>query len=223
MQSGRVGEKLQPIALACALSTRQRSRDLSPNMRDALQIAFAWNASAAANKRGVPRPTPARVAIVAELLASRRLSSGLADQLVQEGRVNDAAWARVQPLYEELQRERLERQLRDVEAARPVDEDDVSRRIDEAIEALPEAEDRYWAATDIAAVAEDGITISLAACHHYRIWSELTDWYELKPAERRAALAAMQRAAVEWLAAKDDAGKRADYFDGWLPSNRDSA
>ena len=162
------------------------------------------------------RPTPARVAIVAELVASGRLSSAAAEQLVQGGRVADAAWARVQPLYEEQQQELLDRKISEVAAAKPVDEDDALRRIDEAVTALREADDPYWAATDIAAAASDGLTISLPACHHYAIWSELADWWELKPDERAAAEAAMQRAAAEWLAAKDDTERRKKYFERWL-------
>jgi hypothetical protein len=76
-------------------------------------------------------------------VASGRLSSAVAEQLVQGGRVDDAAWARVQPLYEEQQRELLGRKIREVEAARPVDEDDALRRIDEAVAALTEADDPY--------------------------------------------------------------------------------
>jgi hypothetical protein len=79
-----------------------------------------------------------------------------------------------------------------------------------------DADDPYWAATDIAAAASDGLTISLSASHHYAIWSELTDWYELKPDERPAAVAAMRRAAAEWLAAKDDAERRTKYFESWV-------
>jgi hypothetical protein len=162
------------------------------------------------------------VAIVAELVASGRISSAVAEQLVQDGRVDDAAWARVQPLYEDQQRELLERQVREVEVAKPVDEDDALRRIDDAIAALPEADDLYWAATGIAAAASDGLTMSLPACHHYAIWSELTDWYELKRDERPAALAAMLRAAAEWLTPKNDATERTEYFDRWLRRDRQS-
>ena len=167
--------------------------------------------------RCVRRPTPARAAIVAELVASGRLSSAAADHLLDGGRVDDMAWARVRSLYEEQQQELLDRKAREVEAAKPADEDEVLRRIDEAIAALPKAEDCYRAAADIATAASDGLTISLPACHHYAIWSELTDRYELKPDERAAALDAMRRAADEWLTAKDDAVQRTKYFEKWLP------
>lgn len=169
-----------------------------------------------------PRPTPARTAIVTQLVASGRLSAAVASELVKDGRVDDTAWARVRPLHEEEQRQRLERETREVEAARPRTEDEALRRIDEAIASLLNASDTYWAAVAIASAASDGLMHSGLACDHYAIWSELTDWYELKPDERSAAVAAMQRAAAEWLTAKDDDAQRT-YFQRWLPDDQNPA
>ena len=139
-------------------------------------------------------------------MASGRMSPGMAADVVRDGRVDDAAWARVRP----------EQQIREVEAARPKTEAAALRRIDYSIAALLEADDTYWAATEIAAAASDGLTLSVPAGYQFSMWSELTDWYEHKPDEDELAVAAMRRAAADWLIAKNDAEERESYFKKWL-------
>jgi len=90
------------------------------------------------------------------------------------------------------------------------------RRVDGLIELLTAADEPYWLAVNVMGAARDALVTSLTACHHYRIWAALTDRYELKPDERPEAVAQMQRAALEWLAASDDAAARERYFDKWL-------
>lgn len=70
-------------------------------------------------------------------------------------------------------------------------------------------------ASDIGDTASEALVTSITACHHYRMWRELTDWYELKPDERSQAVAAMRRAATEWLGANDDAAARQRFFERW--------
>lgn len=49
------------------------------------------------------------------------------------------------------------------------------------------------------------------------IWGALTDWIELKPAEREVAEKQVLRAASEWLAlAQGDVAARNDYLDRWV-------
>ncbi|MFE7712130.1 hypothetical protein ACFU6I_41740 [Streptomyces sp. NPDC057486] len=48
------------------------------------------------------------------------------------------------------------------------------------------------------------------------IWGELTDWFELRPAERDQAEAHMITAAREWLTIEGDQEAEAHYFDRWL-------
>jgi hypothetical protein len=70
-------------------------------------------------------------------------------------------------------------------------------------------------ASDIGDTASEALVTSITACHHYRMWRELTDWYELKPDERSQAVAAMRRAATDWLSVKDDAAAQERYFERW--------
>jgi hypothetical protein len=49
----------------------------------------------------------------------------------------------------------------------------------------------------------------------YRLWGELTDHYEMKPAESRTVEALMRRAANEWLAIGGDDRARKKYFHRW--------
>ncbi|MFG2465036.1 hypothetical protein ACGFXB_06140 [Streptomyces canus] len=48
------------------------------------------------------------------------------------------------------------------------------------------------------------------------IWGELTDWFELRPAQADQAEAHMVTAAREWLAIEGDQEAEAHYFDRWL-------
>lgn len=162
------------------------------------------------------RSTPARVAIVEDLLASGRISPALVAEVVVEGRIDDAAWARVQPLHAEQQRERLKQRIEQVEAARATTEGEVLRRIETAIAALLGRTDTYRAANEIIAAASDGLSFSVPAGRHYRIWSELTDRYELGADGEIGATEAMRHAAAEWLTAQHDAAERKNYFRKWL-------
>jgi len=77
------------------------------------------------------------------------------------------------------------------------------------------ADEPYWAAVDVASAASDALVTSLIACDLYHLWMGLTDWYELKPDDRPAAVAAMQRAASDWAAVKDNRVDRTAYFKSW--------
>lgn len=114
----------------------------------------------------VGRPTPSRLAVIAALEASGRLSPDTAAELVRDGRVDDVAWARVRPLYALQQREMLEQQVREVEGHCPENEDEALHRINQAIAALAQSDDPYDAANAIAAAASDGLDLSSTACDH---------------------------------------------------------
>lgn len=96
------------------------------------------------------------------------------------------------------------------------DEDETIRRVDDLIETLPEADDPYWVAIEVMGAASEALVTSRTAVHQYRLWAALTDRYELRPNERREAVADMRRAALEWLEVKDDPDARARYFETWL-------
>lgn len=96
------------------------------------------------------------------------------------------------------------------------DEAVMLRRADALVATLPAASEPYWVATEIMAAVSGALITSLTACHLYRMWAALTDWYELKPDERPEAVATMRRAATEWLEVKDDPAVRGEYFDRWL-------
>ena len=96
------------------------------------------------------------------------------------------------------------------------DEGDALRRIDALVESLPAADEPYWVAVEIMGVASEALVTSIRACQHYEIWAALTDRYELKSDERPQAVAAIRRAAAEWLGVKDDPVASDEYFDQWL-------
>jgi hypothetical protein len=96
------------------------------------------------------------------------------------------------------------------------EEAETLKRVDGRIAEVLTADEPYWAAVAVADAASESLVTSNQASHHYRIWMALTDRYELKPDERREAVADMQRAATEWIAANADDAARARWFDQWL-------
>jgi hypothetical protein len=92
------------------------------------------------------------------------------------------------------------------------DEAETLERVDALLESLQTADAPYWTANDVMSAASDALVTSLTACDLYHLWSRLTDWYELKPDDRAAAVAAMRRAATEWPAVKDDPAARDALF-----------
>jgi len=71
-----------------------------------------------------------------------------------------------------------------------------------------------WTAVGVSNAASGALITSNTACDLYHLWSGLTDWYELKPDDRAAAVAAMRRAATEWPAVKDERTARDAYDPG---------
>jgi hypothetical protein len=85
-----------------------------------------------------------------------------------------------------------------------------------AIAAVVHADEPYWAAVEVNGLASSFMTEFGLGYRLSCMWSELTDWYELKPEERSEAVAAMRRAAGEWSdIAAGDAGRDA-YLDRWM-------
>ena len=78
------------------------------------------------------------------------------------------------------------------------------------------ADEPYRVAVEVSNAASEALLTSLTACQHYRTWAALEDWDELTPDERPEAVAAMRRAATQWLIVKEDAAARERYFDDWL-------
>ncbi len=95
------------------------------------------------------------------------------------------------------------------------DEAETLARVDALAASLATADEPYWTANDVASAASDALVTSLIACDLYHLWMGLTDWYELKPGDRPAAVAALRRAAREWAVVKDDSAARAAYFKSW--------
>ena len=95
------------------------------------------------------------------------------------------------------------------------DEAETLAKVDALVESLPSADEPYCTAIRVAGAASDALITSLIACDLYHLWSGLADWYELKPDDREAAVAAMRRAATEWLTVKEEPAARAAYFDNW--------
>jgi hypothetical protein len=95
------------------------------------------------------------------------------------------------------------------------DEAETLARIDVLARSLPNADEPYWIAVDVASAASDALVTSLIACDLYQLWTGLTDWYELKPNDRPAAVAAMCRAATGWADVKDKPAARKAYFKSW--------
>lgn len=67
---------------------------------------------------------------------------------------------------------------------------------------------------------EDGIDLSAVDQHAgkmYALWGALTDWGELRPAEKCLASTEMVRAAREWLELDPNDSEAVNrYFDHWL-------
>lgn len=95
------------------------------------------------------------------------------------------------------------------------DEAETLGRVDAIIETLPTADEPYCVANAVAGAASDALVTSITACRHYELWMGLTDWYELKPSETSEAVAAMRRAASEWLSVRDDPAEQQRYFERW--------
>jgi hypothetical protein len=87
--------------------------------------------------------------------------------------------------------------------------------LDRRIAAVPAARNPYQAALEVTSCAADLLVSSAVASRLYQLWSALQDWFELKPGEEAEAVAAMRRAATEWLAARDDLMAREAYLDRW--------
>ncbi|MDP1849814.1 MAG: hypothetical protein Q8K79_18655 [Solirubrobacteraceae bacterium] len=95
------------------------------------------------------------------------------------------------------------------------DEAETLARLAALADSLGTADEPYWTANDVMAAASDALITSRTACDLYHLWAGLTDWYELKPDDREAAVAAMRRAATEWIAVMDEPAARAAYFQKW--------
>ena len=93
--------------------------------------------------------------------------------------------------------------------------DDWPEELDRRIAAVATARNPYEAALEVTNCAVDQLAASETASRLYQVWSVLQDWLELKPGEETEALAAMRRAATEWLAAGDDPLAREAYLDHW--------
>ena len=66
--------------------------------------------------------------------------------------------------------------------------------VDALVQSLLETDEPYWTANEVMGAASAALATSLAACDLYHLWAGLTDWYELKPDDRDAAVEAMRRA-----------------------------
>lgn len=95
-------------------------------------------------------------------------------------------------------------------------EDEMVEQLDAAITAVASADEPYWAAVAVQGAASSFMTELGLAYRLYWMWSELTDWYELKDDERPEAVAAMRRAADEWRAVGADSKGRDAYLDRWM-------
>ena len=80
---------------------------------------------------------------------------------------------------------------------------------------LVTSDEPYWIAKSVGDAASDALVSSLIACDVYHLWRGLTDWYELKPSDRPAAVAAMRQAASDWAVVNDEPAARAAYFERW--------
>jgi hypothetical protein len=88
--------------------------------------------------------------------------------------------------------------------------------LDATIMAVAAADEPYWAAVELHGLASHFMTELGVAYRLYWTWSALTDWYELRPEERSEAVAAMRRAAGEWLVIAADGEARDAYLDRWM-------
>ncbi|MFJ9831750.1 hypothetical protein ACIRU2_10175 [Streptomyces sp. NPDC101169] len=77
----------------------------------------------------------------------------------------------------------------------------------------------YEPALEVLGLASGGMPVDHGdeACHSLAlIWGELTDWFELRPAETDQSKAHMITAAREWVAVEGGQEAEALYFDRWL-------
>ncbi len=88
--------------------------------------------------------------------------------------------------------------------------------INRANEKVASSDEPYWAGTELHGLANSLMTEFGVAYRLFWIWSELTDRYELKPGERPKTVAAMRRAAEEWLLVAADSTSRDAYLERWL-------
>ena len=95
------------------------------------------------------------------------------------------------------------------------DEAETLARVNALAESLVTSDEPYRLASSVGDAASDALVSSLIACDVHHLWRGLTDWYELKPGDRAAAVAAMRRAASDWAVVKDDPAARGAYFTRW--------
>jgi hypothetical protein len=94
--------------------------------------------------------------------------------------------------------------------------DDWPEELDQRIAAVATAGNPYEAAVAVTNCAGEDLVASATASRLYRVWAALQDRFELKAEDRAEALAAMRRAASEWLVARNDPIAREAYLDRWL-------
>ena len=85
-----------------------------------------------------------------------------------------------------------------------------------AIAAVSASAEPYWAAVEVHGLSASLMEQFGVAYRLWWMWAALTDRYELKLEERPAAVAAMVRAADEWLAVADDETARDAYLERWM-------
>lgn len=85
--------------------------------------------------------------------------------------------------------------------------------LDRRIAAVATASDPYQAALRVTTCAVDYLVTSVVASRLYVLWAELQDRVELQDATE--GVAAMRRAATEWLAAAENRASCEDYLDRW--------
>lgn len=94
--------------------------------------------------------------------------------------------------------------------------DEMLQALDAAIGTVARADEPYWPATELAGLASSLMTEFGVAYRLWCIWTALTDRYELKPEERPEALAAMDRAAGEWMTIATGDAAREEYLERWM-------
>jgi hypothetical protein len=92
---------------------------------------------------------------------------------------------------------------------------DWPKQLDDRIAAVAAASNPYEESSFVLGCAVDYLLTSITASRLYQVWAALQDWFDLNVAERPEALAAMRRAASEWVAVKDDPLSRDTYLDHW--------
>ena len=97
-----------------------------------------------------------------------------------------------------------------------LDAEAVLEELGAAIAAVGGADEPYWAAEDVRALASSSMTEFGVSYRVWWMWSALADWYELNPQQRPEALAAMRRAADEWIDVAADENARDAYLQRWM-------